>query len=335
MLDAGISLMQYLVAINQVKAVEWGLNAQQAMLFAFLHQVPTWANARQIDGHTYFNIGKGKICEELPLLTDKHDTAYRLMKQLAKLDLIVMTSCDNRTYMRLTEKGVTWGRSTGSEKSPIRPSAPDSQGSEKNPTSEKSPRGVGKISVPGSEKSPTNQGTNDPNPSLSGAGEPSIFERAAQQADNGQPQATAGARQVPMTLDWQPDATYWQTETVRRGQPDLTWDAAELADFTSHFADQPGRYHSSHAWCTRFVRWVSENRKREAARQARMSQNANTSSNNTARNVGGTHGSRRSTGPIRNSKLSAAEGRALIEQRRREQAEGQPPSGDVIDGEWL
>ncbi len=162
-----------------------------------------------------------------------------------------------------------------------------------------------------------------------------IFTNAAQQADNGQPQATAGARQVPMTLDWQPDATHWQTETVRRGQPDLTWDAAELADFTSHFADQPGRYHSSHAWCTRFVRWVSENRKREAARQARMSQNANTSSNNTARNAGGTHGSRRSTGPIRNSKLSAAEGRALIEQRRREQAEGQPPSGDVIDGEWL
>ena len=37
--------------------------------------------------------------------------------------------------------------------------------------------------MPGSEKYPTNQGTNDPNPSLSGAGEPNIFERAAQQAD--------------------------------------------------------------------------------------------------------------------------------------------------------
>lgn len=162
-----------------------------------------------------------------------------------------------------------------------------------------------------------------------------IFANAAQQADNGQPQATAGTRQVPMTLDWQPDATHWQTETMRRGDPSLTWDQGELADFTAHFADQPGRRHSHHAWCAKFAGWVSENRKREAARQARMSQNANTSSNNTARNAGGTHGSRRSTGPIRNSKLSAAEGRALIERRRREQAEGQPPSGDVIDGEWL
>ncbi len=163
-----------------------------------------------------------------------------------------------------------------------------------------------------------------------------IFANAAQQADSGQPQVTAGARQMPMTLDWQPDATHWQTETLRRGDPSLTWDQGELADFTAHFADQPGRTYSHHAWCAKFVRWVSDNRKREAARQARMSQSTNTSSNNNhARNTGGTHGSRRSTGPIRNSKLSAAEGRALIEQRRREQAEGQPPSGDVIDGEWM
>ena len=162
-----------------------------------------------------------------------------------------------------------------------------------------------------------------------------IFANAAQQGDNGQPQVTAGARQMPMTLDWQPDANHWQTETLRRGDPSLTWDQGELADFTAHFADQPGRTYSHHAWCAKFVRWVSDNRKREAARQARMSQNTNTLSNNNARNTGGTHGSRRSTGPIRNSKLSAAEGRALIEQRRREQAEGQPPSGDIIDGEWL
>lgn len=177
----------------------------------------------------------------------------------------------------------------------------------------------------------------EPAPAAPAQAEHPIFANAAQQDDSGQPQAPAGARQSPMTLDWQPDANHWQAECVRRGQPDLTWDAAELADFTSHFADQPGRYHSSHAWCTRFVRWVSENRKREAARQARMSQNTNatpTSSNNNARAAGGTHGSHRSTGPIRNSKLSASEARAVIEQRRREQAEGQPPSGDIIDGEW-
>lgn len=126
--------MQYLVAINQTKALEWGLNAQQAMLFAFLHQVPTWAASRQIDGRTFFNISKTKIVAELPLLTDKPDTAYRLMKQLATAGLIVMTSCDNKTYIRLTDKAIAWNRL---------------EGSEKNPTSEKYPSRVGKKSVKG------------------------------------------------------------------------------------------------------------------------------------------------------------------------------------------
>ncbi|MGY3728033.1 MULTISPECIES: DnaT-like ssDNA-binding domain-containing protein [Cobetia] len=162
-----------------------------------------------------------------------------------------------------------------------------------------------------------------------------IFANVAQQTDSGEPQAIATARQISMTLDWRPDATHWQAEALRRGDPSLTWDQGELADFTAHFADQPGRTYSLHAWCAKFVRWVSDNRKREASRQARMSQNTNTSSNNNTRNAGGIYGSHCSTGPIRNSRLSAAEGRALIEKRRREQAEGQPPSGDLIDGEWL
>jgi len=29
--------MQYTVTINQVKALEWGLNSQQALLFAFVY----------------------------------------------------------------------------------------------------------------------------------------------------------------------------------------------------------------------------------------------------------------------------------------------------------
>lgn len=72
--------MQYLVAINQVKALEWGLNAQQVMLFAFLHLVSKWADSREMDGIAWFSVDKGKVIEELPLLTDKHDTLYRRMR---------------------------------------------------------------------------------------------------------------------------------------------------------------------------------------------------------------------------------------------------------------
>ncbi|MEQ7870722.1 DnaT-like ssDNA-binding domain-containing protein [Chromohalobacter salexigens] len=302
--------MQYLVAINQAKAVEWGLNAQQAMLFAFLHQVPTWADARQIDGHTYFNIGKGKICEELPLLTDKHDTAYRLMKQLAKLDLIVMTSCDNRTYMRLTEKGITWNRSAGSEKSPTH--GKKAQGSEKNPTSEKSPSGVGKISDLGSEKSPTNQDTNDHNPNThSGAGE-SIFEQAAQRTDDVDTVPTGGARQFPMTLDWQPDPEQLAAQCQRAGLPADTQPAAhQLAKFTAHHADQ-GRRYGAMAWTAKLVDWIRNDARQQAQQQTQP--------------TGGAHANRQQRNPRR--RLSAAEARA----RDRAIARGEQP-GDILDGE--
>lgn len=288
--------MQYLVAINQAKAVEWGLNAQQAMLFAFLHQVPTWADARQIDGHTFFNIGKGKICEELPLLTDKHDTAYRLMKQLAKLDLIVMTSCDNRTYMRLTDKGVTWNRSAGSEK---------------NPTSENSPSGVGKISDLGSEKSPTNQGTNDPNPnSHSGAGE-SIFEQAARRTGDGEMPPTAGARQFAMTLDWQPDPEHLAAACQRAGLPADTQPAThQLAKFTAHHADQPSRRHGAMAWTAKLVDWIRNDQRQQTQQPT----------------PGGAHAQRKQRTPTR--RLTAAEARER--DRQRQQAGG----GNVFDGEW-
>ncbi|MCK2042539.1 hypothetical protein KZO83_07535 [Chromohalobacter sp. TMW 2.2308] len=302
--------MQYLVAINQAKAVEWGLNAQQAMLFAFLHQVPTWADARQIDGHTYFNIGKGKICEELPLLTDKHDTAYRLMKQLAKLDLIVMTSCDNRTYMRLTEKGITWNRSAGSEKSPT--SGKKSQGSEKNPTSENYPSGVGKISDLGSEKSPTNQDTNDHNSNThSGAGE-SIFEQAARCTDDGDPVPTGGARQFPMTLDWQPDPEQLAAACQRAGLSADTQPAAhQLAKFTAHHADQ-GRRYGAMAWTAKLVDWLRNDARQQAQQQTQP--------------TGGSHANRQQRTSRR--RLTAAEAR----ERDRALVRGEHP-GDVLDGE--
>ncbi|TVU68083.1 helix-turn-helix domain-containing protein [Cobetia crustatorum] len=160
-----------------------------------------------------------------------------------------------------------------------------------------------------------------------------IFAEAAQQDDRGHQQAdTDDARQQAMTLDWVPDASHWQAECLRRGLPDLVWDQAELADFTAHFSDHPGRKHSRHAWCARFTRWVSENRKQQAARQARTDQ---ANAKNNARTAGGsTHASHRAAGPVRNSTLSAAEGRAYLEQQRREAQTGTSMGGDIFEGDW-
>ncbi|TWC17143.1 hypothetical protein FBY06_1189 [Pseudomonas sp. SJZ085] len=151
--------MQFTVTINQAKALEWGLNSQQALLFAFVYGCPSWAKAMKTDDGIFFALSKAKIVEELPLLTDKPDTAYRMLKALEEAGLIELSSTANITLFRLTEKAAEWNKKQdGSEKYPT---PPETKGRKKiRSTSEKSPSKVGEKSEPGSEKSPTNQDTN-------------------------------------------------------------------------------------------------------------------------------------------------------------------------------
>ncbi|MGH8379281.1 phage replication protein [Pseudomonas sp.] len=152
--------MQFTVTINQAKALEWGLNSQQALLFAFVYGCPSWAKALKTDDGIFFALSKAKIVEELPLLTDKPDTAYRMLKALEEAGLIELSSTSNITLFRLTAKAAEWNKKQdGSEKYPT---PPQTKGRKKiRSTSEKSPSKVGKKSEPGSEKSPTNQDTSN------------------------------------------------------------------------------------------------------------------------------------------------------------------------------
>ena len=140
--------MQYTVTINQAKALEWGLNAQQALLFAFVYECPSWANKVKTDGGEFFALSKAKIVEELPLLTDKPDTAYRLLIALRDAGLIDLSSTSNITLIRLTVKAKEWNRKLdGSEKYPTS----DKAEGRKNirARSEKNPIKVGKKSEEG------------------------------------------------------------------------------------------------------------------------------------------------------------------------------------------
>lgn len=159
--------MQFTVTINQAKALDWGLNAQQALLFAFVYECPSWAKLVKTDKGDFYALSKAKIVEELPLLTDKPDTAYRLLKAIAGAGLINLSSTNNITLVQLTAKGKEWNKKfDGSEKYPTKK---DKVGKKSEVVgrkkirsgSEKSPSGVGKNSDPRSEKSPTNQDTSD------------------------------------------------------------------------------------------------------------------------------------------------------------------------------
>jgi DNA-binding PadR family transcriptional regulator len=148
--------MQYTLSINQTKALEWGLNAQQALLFSFVYECPSWCKAVTKDDTVFYALSKQKIVDELPLLTDKIDTVYRLLKQLAAKGVIELSHTSSITLVRLTDIGKTWNH--------------DHKGSEKYPSNgRKNIRGkVGKISEQGrkkiregSENSPTNQDTSN------------------------------------------------------------------------------------------------------------------------------------------------------------------------------
>lgn len=124
--------MQFTLTINQVKALEWGLNSQQALLFSFVYGCPSWAKPMQTPDGIYFALSKSKITDELPLLTGKPDTAYRMLKALEEVGLIELSSTSSITLFRLTEKATEWNQKLdGSEKYPTPPTG--TKGRKKNP----------------------------------------------------------------------------------------------------------------------------------------------------------------------------------------------------------
>lgn len=154
--------MRFSLYINQEKAMQWGLNIQQAILFSYIHDLPTWGKSFVVSGEVYYWSGKDKIISELPILTDKPDTIKRHMAALEKLGLIERTVCQNRALVRVTEKGKQWNKSEeGREINPDQVGKNIPTGREKNPDQ-------------GGKKIPTKSGkksrildNQDPNTSIS------------------------------------------------------------------------------------------------------------------------------------------------------------------------
>lgn len=164
--------MQLTVTINQAAALNWGLNAQQALLLAFVYEVPSWANPVETQNGVFYALSKQKITEELPILTDKPDTAYRLLRQLEKSGLVELSSTSKITLVRLTEKVKAWNKKA--DGTPIRKSTKQARKNIRADRGNKSEVGnksdvgrkniraeVGNKSELRSEKYPTNQYTNN------------------------------------------------------------------------------------------------------------------------------------------------------------------------------
>lgn len=128
--------MRYSSTINNVKSKEWNLTIQQAYLFSWFYELPSWANKVMIENEIFYFASKNKAVEELPILTDKTDTMYRYYKQLEYIGLVVIKKIDNKDYIALTNKGKEWNfcKSDNSENNPTLLGNLSENNSENNPT---------------------------------------------------------------------------------------------------------------------------------------------------------------------------------------------------------
>ena len=103
--------MRFSTYINNQKAIEWGLNANQAALFDLLNQAVSWAEEIIVDGVVYYWVSRNKVLEELPLFYKTSDTVYRHFAELDEKGLIIYLKQGkhgDKDLIRLTEKGKSW-----------------------------------------------------------------------------------------------------------------------------------------------------------------------------------------------------------------------------------
>lgn len=129
--------MKYNILLNQIKAVEWGLSSSEAIVLSWIYELPSWAKRIEYDGNFYFHGNRNEACNELPIVTEKSDTMYRIYKSLSNKGIVNIICINKQDYLSLTEKGKEWYMS---EKNPSNGNKSDEtrkkirENSEKNPT---------------------------------------------------------------------------------------------------------------------------------------------------------------------------------------------------------
>lgn len=131
--------MKYYISINQVKAVEWELSSSEAIVMAWLYSFSVVADRLEYNGNTYFFANRTKALEEIPIVSDKADTIYRLYKSLGNKSLINFISIDGKDYVSITEKGKEWYNSECSERGQIRVTEKNPSDGKKIKKAEKNP----------------------------------------------------------------------------------------------------------------------------------------------------------------------------------------------------
>ena len=151
--------MRYTTRINNVRALEWGINMTQAALFDLINECASWASTATINGVTFYWVSRQLVIEELPLVFRKEDAVYRTLKVLEEKGLVETAKMDGRDYVRITPEGAKWNSHDAPETEP-RENSRDIRGKNRNPR-ENSRNSSGKNPTDKDiNNQPANQGTN-------------------------------------------------------------------------------------------------------------------------------------------------------------------------------
>jgi len=100
--------MRYTISIDQTHSIEWDLSLSEAALFSFIYSLPAWAEQIHVNGQTWFFASRNKAIDEMPIITDKADTIYRLYKSLQSKGIIDWQKFGEKDCILITEKGKNW-----------------------------------------------------------------------------------------------------------------------------------------------------------------------------------------------------------------------------------
>lgn len=131
--------MKFTSLIDNYHTGKWGISLQEAYVFSWMYDVPSWAKTIIIDNEIWYFASKTKaIADTNKVLTEKPDTMYRYYKKLEEKGLIENKKLGKEDYIRITEKGKQWNslgkKSEYSENNPTELGKKSEFNSENNPT---------------------------------------------------------------------------------------------------------------------------------------------------------------------------------------------------------
>lgn len=107
--------MNFTTTIDNVHSLEWGLSLSEAYIFSWIKDLSKWAQRISFEDKDYYFGSRTKCIAEMPLLTDKPDTIYRIYRDLQAKGLILYEKIGKCDYLHVTEKGKEWERATMSD----------------------------------------------------------------------------------------------------------------------------------------------------------------------------------------------------------------------------